>query len=463
MVTLKQIDEHLKQYEDAMVKDICTLVRIKSVQEEALENMPFGRGPTMCLLEALAMSKKLGFRTVNLDNKVGYAEIGEGEEIIGLMGHLDVVPEGEDWDTPPYEPTIKDGKIYGRGVSDNKSPVVCSMYALKTLVDFKVPFNKRIRLIYGINEETGFECINHYIAKEGPVTIGFTPDGSFPGIHGEKGIFQADIVAKSILHKGESKLLSLQGGLAYNSAADRAKALVQTNNKKQFQAAIAKQLDQHGLKYSMDETKEGVIIEVKGVSSHASAPESGVNAVSHLLVALHQAGVQNSFVDEFVALFGLNYSGELLGVACHDRYGKLTMNIGICHVDQTSGRFTIDIRYPISKTYEEITASLSQGLAKSNFELKEQSHKGPIYFEVEAPLIQTLLKCYQEVTQDFVNQPFTIGGGTYARAMPNIIAFGGGFPGVKTNAHTANENVSIENIFLQTRVYALAILRLLAI
>lgn len=149
--------------------------------------MPFGEGAKKALDYALDLGNRLGFRTKNIDNYCGYIEFGEGKNLLGIIGHLDVVPSGDGWDTPPFSSTIKDGKIFGRGAIDDKGPVVASLYAMKAIKD-NIKINSRVRLILGINEEKDWKCIKHYKEKEELPTIGFSPDADFPCIYAEKGI-----------------------------------------------------------------------------------------------------------------------------------------------------------------------------------------------------------------------------------------------------------------------------------
>lgn len=183
---------------DNMVKDIQGLIQIKSVEAPAEGNMPFGKGVQDALEYTLNLGEKMGFAVKNVDNYAGHIEFGEGDEIIGVLAHLDVVPEGSNWDYDPYGAEIADGKIFGRGTIDNKGPAVSALYAMKALKDEGIPVNKRVRLILGTNEETGWEGINYYMKNEETPHMGFTPDADFPAIHGEMGILIFDLVKKNL-------------------------------------------------------------------------------------------------------------------------------------------------------------------------------------------------------------------------------------------------------------------------
>ena len=204
------IKERVKSYEEAMLKDLAELVSYNSVQGEAKPNAPFGEVPAACLDKALEIAEGYGFRTKNVDHYAGYAEIGEGESVIGVLAHLDVVPAGEGWNTDPFVLTRDQDRVYGRGTSDDKGAVVASMIAMKVLKDMEIPLNKRIRLILGTNEENGSKCLAHYVEKEGHIDMGFTPDGTFPGVHGEKGALGLDFEST------QTAIKDIRGGVASN-------------------------------------------------------------------------------------------------------------------------------------------------------------------------------------------------------------------------------------------------------
>ena len=185
-------DKFIENYKNEIINSVCELIKFKSISQETTNSdMPFGQECKNALNYTLALAEKLGFKTKNLDEYCGYIECGEGEELVGIIGHLDVVPANieDGWTTPPFEVNIRDNKIYGRGAIDDKGPVVASLYAMKAVLDSDVKLNKRVRLILGLNEEKAWKCIDYYkkIGEEIP-TIGFSPDADFPCIYAEKGI-----------------------------------------------------------------------------------------------------------------------------------------------------------------------------------------------------------------------------------------------------------------------------------
>lgn len=180
--------EYIISHRDEMIKDLEKMIKIPSKLEGYDDKeYPFGKNIDDALNEFLKIAENLGFRTKNIDKYCGYVEFGEGEELVGIIGHLDVVPEGEGWTYPPFELTIRDDILYGRGTIDDKGPVIASLYAMKAVME-KTAIHKRVRLIVGLNEENDWKCINYYKEHEEMPIIGFSPDADFPCIYSEKAL-----------------------------------------------------------------------------------------------------------------------------------------------------------------------------------------------------------------------------------------------------------------------------------
>ncbi len=443
----KQVEAHF----DELMNHLGVLVQHNSIQQEATEGNPFGETTAACLQSALKIADGYGFKTKNLENYAGYAEIGEGEKIIGILGHLDIVPAGDGWTSNPFQLRIENGKVYGRGVLDDKGPVVASMIAMKIVKDMAIPLNKRVRLIMGCNEENGSKCLKYYVEKEGHIDAGFTPDGDFPGVHGEKGMI-------ALKFKGTpTKIKSVHGGLATNIVCDCCEISVEKNTFSQ--RTLEDYFLDQGLTYSFNEVDGLVKIVVRGTAAHASTPFLGINAISHTLVGLKQAGMQDPFVDFFNQTIGVETDGSCLGLACSDEYGNLTSNVGIIRLEDGVIWGKIDIRFPVSMTSKQVLDKLSCEHDGGDIEVLHVSE--PLYFPTDHPLVKKLLKAYREVTKDEETQPVTMGGGTYARGIRNCIAFGGGFPGVDNHIHDVDEFIMLDELKLQTEIYVHAILELL--
>ena len=437
-----------------MIENLSRIVNINSVEGEPLPGKPFGEGPAAALAEGLEIARELGFETTNMDNYCGYAEMGAGRDIIALCAHLDVVPAGEGWDTDPYHLTRKGDVLYGRGATDDKGAVIASLYAMKLVKEMGVPLNKRVRLIMGCNEETGSKCMQYYAEHGEPVTCGFTPDGNFPGIHGEKG--SCHMLAKS----RKTRILNMNGGFVSNAVCSRCQTMIPADavDLEKLKAELAKT----GLQ-SFEVTKETeiIFIDAKGVAAHASTPLLGVNAAGCTMQALQAAGMEDDFVDFYMRRIGVDCDGAGIGCKVADDYGALTLNNGIVKTENGVISCTIDIRYPVTLTPEQLRAMAQPNLEDEQGIITIESIGKPLFYPEDSDLVQKLLKAYQEVTGDLVSRPEVIGGGTYAKSVPGIIAFGCEFPGDENHIHDANETLPIRDLQRQVDIYTQAILNLL--
>lgn len=455
------INKKVKSYEENMINDIKRLVSIKSVEEEPKEGMPFGEGPAKALNEALKIAEELGFKTKNLDNYCGYAEVGEGEELIGILGHVDVVPEGDGWDNDPYTPVIKDGVIYARGANDDKGPVIASLYAVKVLMDMGTKLNKRIRVIFGANEETGFRCMEHYKEVEEDLTMGFSPDAAFPVIFGEKGICQINIKGKYEDDK-KIKIIELKGGEAANVVIPKMIVTLEKNSDIDIETKFMEYIKEHKLTGEVLENKDNKItLRLNAVSAHASTPWEGKNAGSYLMEFLGSVMKDNTLVNNYNDLIGKGYLGENSGLKMEDEYGPLTFNTGVMEAKDGELKLTIDIRYPLTEDFEKVFNILKKSFSETGYEFEVIEHKAPLYVEPDSPLVKTLQSAYEEVTGDSKNKPYTLGGGTYARAFDNVVAFGALLPDDDENAHQSNETFKVSTLLTATEVYVNALEKLL--
>lgn len=467
MIEIKDfIDSKIDEMKDEIVESVQEIVRIKSVEGEPGENKPFGEGVNQCLEATLAIAERLGLKNKNIDGYAGHVEIGEGEEILGILCHLDVVPEGSNWTYPPYGAEIHDGKIYGRGTIDNKGPAIAALYALKAVQDSGIKLNKRVRLILGTNEESGWGCINYYLKKEETPALAFSPDAEFPVIHGEKGILTF-ILKKSLSRVEGEKITSIeiQGGNAANMIPDYCQAIIETAYPDLFLEALVGYREKNpDVKLEMEKNNKRLLIKSYGVSAHGSLPEDGYNAISQLMVFLAELDVFSPELQEILSFYknkiGLEYNGESLGCRLEDEVsGPLTFNVGTISLKDKELSITINIRYPVTSAYDEVKALLLKGIKEMDFLYEEISHQLPLYVEKDHPLVEKLMQVYQKYTGD-MREPITIGGGTYARALDNAVAFGPLFPGQEELAHQKDEYIGIDDLILNTKIYAAAIIEL---
>lgn len=442
------IKEFIEKNETKMLEDLALLVSHNSVYSDDLA--PFGSENHKVLDDALGLMEEYGLKTTNLDYYCGYGEIGEGKDLIGILAHLDVVPAGEGWATDPFKMTEKDGVVYGRGVSDDKGAVIASLYALKYLKETNYPFKKRVRLITGCNEETGSKCIAHYVEKEGHIDMGFTPDGEFPGIFAEKGMVMGNIKCNS------SKIINIKGGDASNIVCKKVRCELPLGS--YDEADLHGFLRGHNIDYNMIKTDTSIILTVNGKAAHASLPDEGVNAISYLMEALYQAGFADELVDYYHDKFALNNHGELFGAdKLTDEYTDFSMNIGVISKDANGITMSFDSRFPVTANVDEVEKLVRESLTLGNNHFETTTAVKPLFYDLDNPMIKALHKAYKDVTGDNETAMMAIGGGTYAKAINNCIAFGCQFLGKNGRIHDANECLEIEDLKKQVEIYVEAI------
>jgi succinyl-diaminopimelate desuccinylase len=444
---LENIDTHLVAQQEPMKQALVELVRIPSVCDEGGGGFPFGAAVDQALRKTLQLAADLGFKT-KYDERgyYGYAEVGEGAEMLGILGHVDVVPPGKlsDWDVEPFNPLEKDGMIYGRGTQDDKGPVIASLYAVKALIDAGVKFNKRVRFIFGTDEETLWRCIYRYRDIEEAPTLGFSPDGYFPLIFAEKGVLQLT------LEGSNESGVRLTGGSAFNAVPDT------FFYEGERQDDLADKLDQLGFEYEWNE--DG--IEVKGRAAHAMIPEQGVNAIARLCIALHAIGIHSKAID-FIAqeIREDPNATRIFGDNQDEVSGKLKFNVGMINTGKLE-QLSIDSRIPVTRSKEEVVAKLSATAARYGLTYKEFDWLAPIYVPLDHFMIQALMKVYRQVSGDQASPPIALGGATYARAFKNCVCFGALFPGKLLTEHEPNERAVLEELYAAMEVYAHAVYEL---
>ena len=446
----------VEKYLPQIIETIQKSVQIKTVLDTPVEGGPFGQGNKECLEYVLSVAESLGFRTVNLDGYCGYAEIGEGKEIVGIIGHLDVVPEGDGWKYPPYSGQLVDDEIWGRGTIDDKGPIIISMYAIKALMDEGLKFDKRVRIIFGCNEETGSKCMEHYLEVDEPISYGVTPDSNFPVIFAERTINNIFLSGKGEA-KGKVKLEKLDGGIVINAVPDICEFTLKTDGVfsvgKLIKATmeICKNLsNMEGITYSMKQKSVlGLAgkakFVVRGKAAHGSVPHHGINAVSHAISAMNGV-IDDSFVEFYNRTIGTTYNGEKLGCYAEDEYGKIAVNVGLCHYENGNFEVRINSRLPFTTDTPTMVDQIKNTVGEdAKVELK--SSADGFKTDVNSKMIQALMKAYSEVTGDTESKPICSAGGTYAREFQNCVAFGPEMNGYgEMIIHEPNERISLSAI-----------------
>ena len=441
-----EVKEFVEKNIENMKADLKELVSYNSVFAQDAE--PFGLENRKVLDKAIELMNNKGFKTTNMDYYCGYGEVGEGKDLIGVVAHLDIVPVSEGWDSNPFEMVEKDGWLFGRGVSDDKGAAVASMYAIKYLLDENYPFKKRVRLLLGCNEETGSMCIRHYVKNDEPLTYGFTPDGDFPGIYAEKGMIGGKVIGHN------SKIIDINGGEASNVVCKKVVCLLPINSFDETK--LDEFFKKHNIKYEINKV-DIVTLTVYGTAAHASTPDLGVNAINYLFEGLYYADINDSFINFFHRSFALTNHGELLGYEeVKDDVSNTSINFGVAKKRGNDVIVSLDMRFPV-KTDSDTCYKLLEKCEDEENEFALASKVEPLYFDVNSPMIKALKKAYVDITGDDKNEMEAIGGGTYAKAINNCIAFGCEFPNANNHIHDANERLNIEEFKKQVELYVQAI------
>lgn len=442
------------EYKDEVVKEIQNAVRVKSVKEAPLPGMPFGEGPAKALDHFMNLAEKLGFKAEKFDNYAMHIDMGEGKETLGILAHVDVVPEGDNWTYPPYSGTIADGKIYGRGTLDDKGPAIISLFAMKAIADSGIKLNKKIRMILGADEESGSACLKYYFGelKMPYPDIAFTPDSSFPVTYAEKGSVRVKIKKKFSTLKD----VVIKGGNAFNSVSNEANGVIPVD-----------MLGEVKNKNKVEFVKEGNVYKIfsAGIPAHGAHPEKGYNAISALFEVLKDIEVKNEELKGLVAFFDkfikMETDGKSFGVKCTDgETGDLTLNLGKINLENNELEIWIDMRVPVKVKNEQIIETIKKNTEDYGYEFLLHSNTQPLYVAKDSFLVSTLMNIYKELTGDNAAQPVAIGGGTYAKYAKNAVAFGALLPDQEDRMHQRDEYLEISKIDKLLQIYVEAIYRL---
>lgn len=424
-----------------IIQETLNFIQIPSVKGQEAEKAPFGKEVRHCLEYALDLCKKLGMHTVSLSHAVGFAEIGEGEHEIAIPVHLDVVPVNEEeWTYPPFQGVIVDDKIIGRGALDDKGPAVAAIFAVHRLIEEEIDLkNKRVRIIFFTDEESGWADVPFYFAKEKEPDFAFTPDASFPVINAEKGILQFELTIKNT----KEWLLDINGGTKVNVVP----------------ASCNLKLAERMRNYINANPTEDLTRRFSGIAAHGSLPEKGENAIVKALSFLAQ--VEKDMQEEgfFNTLFELfkDVNAQGLNLELEDELsGKLTFNLATVKLLDDSLIFEADIRYPVSYKKDQILKALNN----LPLDYKEINYNAPLFKDANSPEIAILLESYESISEN-KGSSISIGGGTLARAFKNAVAFGPLFPEEAETAHMSNEYILVDSLLKAHEIYFDALKNLL--
>jgi len=434
---------YIENHKDEMLRDLDGVIAIPSVssdKEQVAEALDF----------ALDLGKRLGFRTENcLDGQVGVIEMGGGEETLGILAHVDVVPAGDhaDWDSDPFTATIKDGKIYGRGTIDDKGMIIAALYAMKAAAVYAEqkgqPLHKKVQLILGTQEEVEWTDMDAYVKSYTLPDYGFSPDGEYPICNIEKGVadcrMEFDVVDDDIVMGDYLRIARIDCGTAQNSVPGRATAVL----------------------------SNGEMITVEGKSVHACQPEEGINALFLLYEKLREKGVTKNklmqLLESVTASFADIY-GKAIGMYSESEYYEgefVHRNVftpTIFKADAESGiaEFHINLRFPYGVEETDLLAAMTKFAEENGGRMTLWDCLPAVFVSRESPFLQFLADAYEDVTG--LQNAYTLAyGGSYAKAMPNVVSWGPLFPDEEDTCHEVNEYISIDSLMCSTAIFAQAI------
>ena len=451
----QKVYELLESYREEYVEMLRRWVRIPSVKSSPEPGAPFG-GPVRDMLDtAMEDARNMGFAVRGFDGYACDITLGEAEDRIAVLGHLDVVPVGDGWTRPPFEGIVENGRIYGRGTSDDKGPALASLFAMRAIREAGIPLKKGIRLILGCDEESGWEDMEYYGAHEKIPDVGFSPDAGFPLINTEKGMLVLALRAPAAEHG--LKVLELAAGDRVNVIPGECTALVEGGS--ETAEKVRRYAEKTGLPYTAEETERGVLLRAVGIPGHSAHPEGRQNAIGMMLLLLRELGAEGP-VATLAESVGLEYDGKSLGCACRDEVSKnLTCNMGILRLQDGEWFGTLDFRCPVTADQEQLKAAAAAHLP--GFEIQTSTQKPPHHVPADSELVKSLLAAYEEES-GLEGKPMSTGGGTYAKVLRQGVAFGALFPDEEELAHQANEYGTIDRLMLAMKIYANALIRLAA-
>lgn len=430
------------------------LIAIPSVMGKSKINMPYGENSAKVLDVFLKKAAELGFKTKNIDNYAGTIDIGEGKPELGILCHLDVVDAGIGWNHPPFELTKSDGKLYGRGTTDDKGPAVSVLYGLKAAEETGL-IKKPVRFIVGCNEENGSDDLEYYCKKEALPEKLYTPDGQYPVINIEKGMIRGKFSKKLAENSPKKYILKIHGGYTVNAVPSEAFAEI---------CGFSEDEINIGNDFLYEDLKDSIKIISKGVSAHASTPENGKNALTKLIKFLSHLDFDNQISDTLKSLFEIfpygETNGEHAGVKCSDdKSGALTLVLSVLEFDGTNFEGIFDIRFPVSFKSDEINSKIQKTLQSHGFDYECILASEPHYVDENSDFVQSLLKVYENLTGE-KGKCIAIGGGTYVHNTPGGVAFGAEMPGKEYNIHCADEYTVPEEMILNAEMTANAVIEI---
>ncbi len=462
----KEIEQFIEDHKQEMMEDIFTLCRIDSQKMPYEEGKPYGKGPAEALAQALSIAERYGFAVTNYDNYVGTADFSDKEKQLDILAHLDVVPAGEGWEvTKPFEPVLKDGKLYGRGTADDKGPAVAALYGMRAVKELGIPLSKNVRLILGTDEECGSSDLVHYYGIEEEAPMSFSPDATFPVTNVEKGGLAGHFTGSFEPSDKLPRLVSLEAGIKVNVVPGKAYGIVE-GLERSVMDEVAKQVEEEtGVRFDLETTESATKITAMGTGAHAAHPDDGNNALTGLLTYLTRLPLapcgQVTVLHKLLELIPHgDVHGAGLGIAMEDEIsGKLTLAFSLLKVTEDQLDGTFDSRCPLCSNEENVLKVVKERMASVGLDLENESMKKPHHVDGDSYFVKTLLKTYEEYTGR-KGECQSMGGGTYVHNLKNGVAFGASMPETDNHMHGADECAVLEELVVSAKMFAQVIVEL---
>lgn len=466
---IRRAEAWIDAHKDEFISEIQGLVKFPSVSRADLaeDGAPFGPECRKVLDYALERGRHYGFETHDYDGYAGAIYMGDPDDSLGMIAHLDVVPVGDGWIYPQFEATHlpEHNVLIGRGVGDNKGPAVVGLFAMRMLREFGYPLKHGIKLFCGMSEETGMQDIQALVERGEtfPKTT-LVPDAGFPVNYGQKGSLDGDISAQC-----EGNLLSFESGSARNIIPDKATCVIKVDLD-QVNAAIAALDAEVSKPLTVTACEDGVQITAIGRAGHAAGPDGGINAIWLLCRALTQARLlEGSCASAIAELADLASDGYLIseGASFEDEVsGKTTLVYTSARLRNGKLCVGCDCRASIMIDQQWLSETLTKDWYRRGYEIDKLELTKPFYIPKDDARVVALQELYHEITgRD--EQPYTMGGGTYSRVMPNAISFGAGMPGSRHTfdflpeghggAHGKDEVQDLNDLFNCAKIYTVAL------
>ena len=465
----QKADIWMREHHAEWIRDLQAVARIPSVSRPDLTepNAPFGPECRLALDTALSIGRGYGFSTRDLDGYSGVLTLGDEEDALGIFAHLDVVPAGEGWLYPPFGATYlpEHEMLIGRGVDDNKGSFVMALCVMRMLREFAVPLRRGVSLYLGVSEENGMPDMAALLKKGFRFpSFSLVPDSRFPVNYGQKGSLKGYITAPA-----QGNLLFLEAGSALNMVPARAVCEVLAEERDALSALPS--LPQAIRDRIRIQALDGAVrISASGASGHAAHPEGSVNALHVLAEALCGLGVLKGECEKAVrgiALLSSDTDGRAIGAAYRDDVsGPLTVVHSAAALKRGLLEVGFDCRSPITLSRERLLSSFSAAWDRLGFAPKDLKVSDPYYLPPDDPRVLVLQDVYTSLTgRD--DPPFTMGGGTYSRVVPNAVTFGAQMP-VESRvrsvlpeghgaAHGPDEALPLEKVETCARIYLAAV------